>query len=108
MYDPLLRFISIRLYELRTVKGKSARELSLALGQNPNYINSIESEKSYPSIQVLNYICEYFNISLKEFFDEDNRNPPLLKDSMEEFAKLDREALEAFIKLAKKINKGNS
>lgn len=103
--DPLLKFIATRLYELRTAKEKSARELSLILGQNPNYINSIESEKNYPSIQVLNYICEYFSISLKEFFDEETKNPPLFNESIEEFAKLDNESLEAFVKLAKKINK---
>ncbi|MFR6171040.1 MAG: helix-turn-helix domain-containing protein [Blautia sp.] len=104
MADPLLTFIATRIYNLRVVKGKSARELSLALGQNPNYINLIESEKNYPSIQSLNYICNYFNISLKDFFDEDNRTPLILNESLVELRKLDNEYLELFTKLAKKIN----
>lgn len=105
MTDPLLSFIATRIYNLRAVKGKSARELSLALGQNPNYINLIESGKNYPSIQSLNYICNYFNISLKDFFDEDNNAPLLLNETLLEFRKLDAEYLELFTKLAKKINK---
>lgn len=104
MEDPLLKFIGFRIYTLRMSKGKSARELSLLLGQNPNYVNNIENEINFPSIQVLNSICEYFGISLKDFFDEENKEPKLAKETWNEFAKLDKKTLESFIQLAKKIN----
>lgn len=75
MYD---RFISERIAKLRTAKRVSARDMSLTIGQNENYINHIENGKSMPSMQVFFYICEYFNITPKDFFDEETNNPSLL------------------------------
>lgn len=43
---------STRLAQLRTDEEISAREMSLDLGQNPSYINRIENQKAYPSMQV--------------------------------------------------------
>lgn len=56
-------------------KKVSAWEMSLAIGQNGSYINRIENRQAFPSMQVFFYICEYFQISPKEFFDEENLNP---------------------------------
>ena len=39
------RLFALRLSALRQQKGVSAREMSLALGQNTNYINRIENGK---------------------------------------------------------------
>ncbi|AMJ41591.1 helix-turn-helix domain-containing protein [Anaerotignum propionicum] len=75
MYD---RFISERISKLRIAKKVSARDMSLTIGQNENYINHIENGKSMPSMQVFFYICEYFNITPKDFFDEETNNPSLL------------------------------
>ena len=57
MYD--IQFAE-RLTQLRTTKGVSARDMSLSLGQNPGYINNIESGKALPSMSVFFYICDYF------------------------------------------------
>lgn len=46
-YDNALRK---RLAQLRVQKGVSAREMSLALGQNTGYISNIESGKTLPSM----------------------------------------------------------
>ncbi|HBF66209.1 MAG TPA: XRE family transcriptional regulator [Clostridium sp.] len=72
------RFISERISKLRTAKKVSARDMSLTIGQNENYINHIENGKSMPSMQVFFYICEYFNRTPKDFFDEETNNPSLL------------------------------
>ena len=61
--------ISLRIATLRTKKKVSAREMSLAIGQNPNYINHIETGNAIPSLSDLLYICEYFGITMSEFFD---------------------------------------
>ena len=37
---------ALRLATLRTKKNVSAREMSLAIGQNPGYINHIETGRS--------------------------------------------------------------
>ena len=43
-------FFSTRLYQLRNNIGVSARDMSLSIGQNPGYINNIETGKSLPSM----------------------------------------------------------
>ena len=66
---------SLRLAKLREEKGVSARDMSLSMGQNPGYINNIESGKSMPSLSGLFYICEYLGITPKDFFDTDTASP---------------------------------
>jgi len=65
----------LRLARLRGCKNISAREMSLAIGQNKNYINAIETGKNYPSMSVFLYICEYIGIEPKDFFDSGYHNP---------------------------------
>ena len=57
-------------------KNVSAREASLALGQNKSYINRIENKQTFPSMQFF-YIYEYLEASPKGFFNE--KNPNLVK-----------------------------
>ena len=70
--------IALRLATLRMNKKVSAREMSLAIGQNPNYINHIETGNSVPSLAGLLYICEYLGITMSEFFDFNSSNPARL------------------------------
>lgn len=42
-----------RLTQLRMRKGVSARDMSLSIGQNTGYINSIESGKNFPTNEEL-------------------------------------------------------
>ena len=44
MYE---EFFSRRLAQLRAQKGVSAREMSLAIGQNSSYINRIENQGAF-------------------------------------------------------------
>ena len=66
---------SARLSQLRMNKGVSAREMSLDIGQNPAYINNIETGKSFPSFMGFLYICEYLQITPEAFFDITDPNP---------------------------------
>lgn len=68
-------FIAERLSSLRHKKGVSAREMSLAIGQNSSYINRIENQQAQPSMQCFFYICEYLNITPSAFFETDNQQP---------------------------------
>ena len=68
-----------RLTQLRMQKGVSARDMSLSLGQNHGYINSIESGKTFPTMTNFFYICEYLHITPKEFFDVDAADPEALR-----------------------------
>ena len=60
MYE---EFFSRRLAQLRAQKGVSAREMSLAIGQNSSYINRIENQRAFPSMQGFFYICEYLGVT---------------------------------------------
>ena len=71
---------SLRLAKLREKKGVSARDMSLSIGQNPGYINNIETGKSMPSLAGIFYICDYLGISPAEFFDTSSDNPARLKE----------------------------
>jgi len=86
---------SRRLSELREKKGVSARDMSLSIGQNPGYINSIETGKAMPSIAGLFYICDYLGISVSDFFDLGTKNPEKLDGIVKNLKRLNDRQLEA-------------
>jgi len=90
LYD---EFFPLRLARLRNHKGSSARDMSLSIGQNENYINIIENKKSLPSMSGFFYICEYLKITPQEFFEEGNPNPAKLNEIISNLKKLDDNAL---------------
>lgn len=99
-------FIANKVVQLRKQKRLSAREMSLAIGQNVNYINRIEKKLSLPSLQGLFYICEYCNISPKEFFEETTAPLPVsskFQEALEILSNLDEEQLELVLSVAKAI-----
>ena len=96
---------AIRLATLRTKKNVSAREMSLAIGQNQGYINHIESGQGTPSLSGLFYICEYLGITPSEFFDIENSAPTKLHTINEYLKELDDEQLELVEKLVKHLAK---
>ena len=102
MYE---NYFAERLSELREQKNVSAREMSLALGQNESYINRIENKKSFPSMQVFFYICEYLNISPKDFFDRTAADPNKLGEIYEDIKKLNTKQLENISALVKDLIK---
>ena len=71
----LKEFFSKRIYELRDERNLSARELSLAMGQNSSYINRIENKLTLPSIQGFLCICECLEITPYEFFNPEKALP---------------------------------
>ena len=88
-----------RLTQLRMQKGVSARDMSLSLGQNHGYINSIESGKTFPTMTNFFYICEYLHITPKEFFDVDAADPEALRGMITNLKKLDPEEFDALSKI---------
>ena len=97
-------FIREKIALLRIKKGVSARNMSLSIGQNETYINSIEQGKTFPSIQGLIYICEYFGINLKDFFDVDTNDPAIIVNIVKELKKLKNNQLVSVCELLKSIN----
>lgn len=95
-----------RLTELRIQKGVSARDMSLSLGQSESYINKIENKRTLPSMTGFFYICEYFGITPKEFFDEEKLLlPQKSKELNTEIEKLSPDEAEHLLLLVKDLNK---
>ena len=94
-----------RLVELRMSKGVSARDMSLSLGQSPGYINNIENGVNYPSMTMFFYICDYFGITPKEFFDFEVSDPAKVNELMDISQKLNSNQLDILIRLAMDIQK---
>ncbi len=98
-------FVSKRITQLREQRGTSARDMSLSLGQNVNYINRIENGKSLPSLRALFWICEYFGITPQEFFDTGTTAPVQLQELMDAAKSLDRKQLDNLIAIAKDLKR---
>ncbi len=94
---------AVRLTELREQKQVSAREMSLALGQNVNYINAIENNKSLPSMEVFFYICDYLGITPREFFDMEVAAPAKLRELSIAAQRLPAGDIDLLITLARKL-----
>lgn len=107
MYEDYTEFTQNRITQLRMLKGVSARDMSLSLGQNKSYINQIENKKALPSLPGLFYICEYFQITPQEFFDEGNSSPNQLSALTADLKKLNVKALALIAELVKELNSKN-
>ena len=92
-----------RLTELRIQKGVSARDMSLSLGQSESYINKIENKRTLPSFTGFIYICEYFEITPQEFFNDKAASPIKMKELIEELEKLTPEQADHVLQIVKDI-----
>ena len=100
-----LQNLGERLAHLRISKNVSAREMSLSIGLSANYINKIENGKSLPSMAVFFDICDYLNISQKDFFDLENDNPDQVTDMVTGYKRLGREARETVAGVVKALSR---
>lgn len=64
-------FIQNRISMLLKERNMSEYELSMNLAKSKGYIQSITSGRALPSMQLFLNICDSFNITPSEFFDED-------------------------------------
>ena len=105
MNEDTAKYVRDKNRSLRETNNVSARDLSLSLGLGHAYISQVESGGHLPSIEVLGYICDYFKISLSEFFDIGNKNPDLLNKIIEEMKSLNTNTLESLYDITTKLNK---
>ncbi len=94
-----------RLAQLREKKGVSARDMSLSIGQNPGYINNIETGKALPSMSGFFYICEFLQLSPKDFFDTDAKNPEKLNELIKDLKRLDDKQLDSIASIVQGLVK---
>lgn len=92
-------YVRNRITELRLSKGVSEYKMSLDLGHGKNYIQSITSGRSLPSLSELPYICEYLGVSVRNFFDETSKSPALIQDILKRAQSLNEDDLIAIINI---------
>ena len=94
-----------RLYDLRMQKGVSARDMSLSIGQNPNYINFIESGRSMPSMSVFFFICDFLEITPAEFFETKAKNPERIRSVVKDLEQLSQKHFDNIAEIANALTK---
>lgn len=97
------KFIRERITKLRLNKNVSEYRMSLDLGHSDSYIRNITSGKALPSMSEFLYICEYFNITPKEFFDQESKNPELINELVSISNGLNNDDLLVLISMAKRM-----
>lgn len=97
------KFVQKRYASIRNAHNISARKLSFELGQSSEYINQIENGKSIPSLDNLFVFCDYFNISMGEFFEENFEYPVQYREIIKNLNKLDAIELEKVNEVIKLI-----
>ena len=93
------QFVRNRITQLRLQKGVSEYQMSYDLGRSRGYINNISSGKSLPSMSEFLSICEYFNISPKNFFDDKLEYPALITKLQDKVTSLESSDLLLLINL---------
>ncbi len=68
-------FVRERITQLRIQKGVSEYKMSYDLGHSRGYINNISSGKTLPSMAEFFAICDYFQITPIDFFNDRQDNP---------------------------------
>jgi transcriptional regulator with XRE-family HTH domain len=98
-------FVRNRITELRLKKGVSEYRMSTDMGHSKNYIQGISSGRSLPSFSEFLYMCEYFGISPREFFDDGLKNPALLQEAIDGMKTLSDEDITLILGNIKRLQK---
>ena len=74
--------IGKRISFFRNTKQYSVNRLATMAGISQSYLRDVELGKKNPTVEVLSYVCEALDISLRDFFDDSLelhlRHDPLL------------------------------
>lgn len=97
-------FIRQRITELRIKKGVSEYQMSLDLGHSRSYMQNIASGRSKPSIEEFLYMCEYLNVSPRDFFDESEEEPFLVQKALDGMRTLSDRDLIFLLSMIDRLN----
>jgi len=89
--------IGKRIYDLRTSQKMSAKELAKKAGVSAAFISALEHHTTSASIATLEYLCSGLDISLSEFFQEDEA--PLDVELLHKFANMNTQQKTAILNL---------
>lgn len=98
------KFIRDRITYLRMQKNVSEYKMSLDLGHGKSYIQSIASGRALPSMSEFLYICDYLDVSPKDFFDTELKDPVLLEQAVSSMKELSNPDLRLLISIIDRLN----
>lgn len=102
-------FIMDRITELRLKRNVSERQMSRDLGHSPTYLSNLAANKGLPSLKVIVECCNYFGISVSDFFRDDAKKEPsadYLADRVKEL--FDQEDLVVLVKLLNAMDQASA
>ena len=102
------QFVRNRITQLRIKKGISEYQMSYDLGHSRGYINNISSGKSLPSLTEFFSICDYFEITPVEFFDQQQQNPELVTKALSKFKLLNDSDMILVLSLLNRLCEENA
>lgn len=100
-------FVKNRITQLRLAKGVSEYQMSYDLGHSRGYVYNISSGKSLPPLSEFFAICDYFNITPAEFFNEGQEYPALIQEAIRGMNDLSKDDLLFVLNLISRLGKGN-
>ena len=89
-------FVKKRITDLRLAKGVSEREMSLALGKGPNFVNQIASGNIMPLLANFFDICEYLEVTPAEFFITPVDSSAVISKISSDLSRFDTASLHEF------------
>lgn len=88
---------------MRLRKGVSEYKMSYDLGHSRSYIYNISSGKSLPPLREFFEICDYFEISPAEFFDDSLKEPDLIRMAVNGLKELNEKDILVILSLINRL-----
>lgn len=96
-------FIRNRITQLRLAKGVSEYQMSYDLGHSRGYVYNISSGKALPPMKEFLAICDYFEITPQQFFDDTTQYPELIHKAITALKQLPEEDLLLLLHLIDRL-----
>lgn len=96
-------FVRERITQLRLRKGVSEYRMSYDLGHSRGYVHNISSGKALPPMKEFFAICDYFELTPQQFFDEGTQNPELIQKAVAGMKQLDETDLLMLLGLINRL-----
>lgn len=98
-------YITKRITQLRLKKNIAEHRMSLDLGHSRSYMQGISSGRALPSMSEFLAICDYLDVTPRDFFEENNNNPPLVAQICDMSKSLSDDDLALILALIARMSK---
>lgn len=98
-------FVRERITNLRIKKGVSEYQMSYDLGHSRGYVYNISSGKAMPPLKEFFAICDYFEVTPQQFFDDSTQNPELVQKAISGMKQLDESDMLMLLGIINRMRK---